>query len=181
MRPIYLEEGVKAVAVPVRGVRVEDPASFMAGLRAEASGVVLQALDARYVADAAHLWAAVRQAWAASKSGVSRVQFDLDIILRISCDSRLDSALETVGVKKSVMDVIFVAVGREDLLKRVVERLSRLGSVSDTLLQLTAGKERFLRRRHSVSELTLQSTTLKEEQLAYVLAEKAAVALSGRR
>ncbi|MFQ6135030.1 MAG: KEOPS complex subunit Cgi121 [Nitrososphaerales archaeon] len=176
-----LEGDVKAAAAPVRGVEVEDPESFMEGLRAKAAKVVLQALDARYVADINHLWAVVRQAWKADKRGVSKVRFDLDILLRLACDSRLTHALKTVGLKKGVLDVIFVAVGRGEPLQRSVEILGRMGDVSNDLLQPTSEKEAFLRRYHSISDLALQSILLKQERLASILAERAAVALSGRR
>lgn len=169
------------MAVPIRGVKVEDPRSFIEDVRGEVPKVVLQALDARYVVDIDHLWAVIRQAWAAHKRGVSRVKFDLDILLRIACDSRVTYALDTAGLKRGVLDVIFVAVSHSDLLQRTVEGLSRLGSVSNDLLQSTPEKEEFLRKYHNISDLAVKSTVLKRGQLAYILAEKAAVTLSSRR
>ncbi len=181
MHYIDLEKDIKAAAVPVRGVKVEDPKSFIEELRAETPKVVLQALDAMYVADIDHLWAVVRQAWTADKRSVSKVKFDLDILLRITCDSRLTYALETAGIKKGVRDVIFVAIGHKEPLQRSVKTLSRRRNVSNNLLQPAPDKERFLRRYHGIDELALQSILLKNGQLGAILAEKAAVALSGKR
>ena len=100
MHFIDLEDNVKAVAIPVRDVEVENPDMFMVSLRSKMPNVILQAINAKFVANIAHLWAVIRQAWISKKKGISKVKFDLDILLRISCSSNLVGSLKAVGMKK---------------------------------------------------------------------------------
>ena len=111
MHFIDLEDNVKAVAIPLRDVEVEDPDMFMVSLRSKMPNVILQAINAKFVANIAHLWAVIRQAWVSKKKGISKVKFDLDIILRISCSSNLVGSLKAVGMKNGLQDVIFVGIG----------------------------------------------------------------------
>ncbi len=172
---------MKAAAIPVKGVNVDEPTQFMEQLKANVSGsaATVQAVDAQFIADLDHLWAVIRQAWMADKQHVSRAKFDIEILLRIACDSRVTKALATVGLKKGRLDVIFVIVGEEERsLQLIGEIVSRLGEeVSENLLVLTPEKEAALRRHHHIDNKTLESTLLTHNKLSGILAEKAAIAL----
>ena len=180
MHFIDLEDNVKAVAIPVSGVEVEKPDMFMVSLRAKMPNVILQAINAEFVADIAHLWAVVRQSWASNKKGVSKVKFDLDIILRICCSSNLASALEAVGLKSGIQDVIFVGIGLNENLQRIKEIILSQGKPSNNLLLDSSERMNFLKHYHNIDDLALKSTMAEQGQLSSLLAEKAAVTVSGR-
>ncbi len=180
MHFIDLEDNVKAVAIPVSGVEVEKPDMFMVSLRAKMPNVILQAINAEFVADIAHLWAVVRQSWVSNKKGVSKVKFDLDIILRICCSSNLASALEAVGLKSGIQDVIFVGIGLNENLQRIKEIILSQGKPSNNLLLDSSERMNFLKHYHNIDDLALKSTMAEQGQLSSLLAEKAAVTVSGR-
>ncbi|MCL4437228.1 MAG: hypothetical protein M1503_04235 [Thaumarchaeota archaeon] len=173
---------MRAAAIPVKGVDVDAPTSFMEHLRTSAiDAVAVQAVDARFVADLSHLWAVVRQAWTADKRRISRAKFDIEILLRVACDSRVANALATVGLKKGRFDVIFIVVGKEGALKRIADVVSQLGEVSEDLLILTPEKEAALRKHHGIEDKTLESTLQSRNNcLSGILAERATVALLHR-
>jgi len=168
---------VKAVAIPIRSVEIEEPERFMERLKAETPNVTIQAIDARFVATLNHLWAVIRQAWMADRRGAARARFELEILLRIACDRRVTQALTTVGLKKGSLDVIFVAVGKIEDLQPLQDHLSHLGEVSESLFHLTSEKRKMLLRHHHISEEALESTVTTREELSGVLAEKAAISL----
>jgi tRNA threonylcarbamoyladenosine modification (KEOPS) complex Cgi121 subunit len=168
---------VKVVAIPIRGVEIEEPERFMERLKAEVPNVTLQAIDARFVANLNHLWAVIRQAWMADRSGTARARFELEILLRIACDSRVTQAVTIVGLKKGSLDVIFVAVGKIEDIQPLPDRLSDLGEASESLLQLTSDKCKMLLRHHHISKEALESTITTSEGMSGVLAEKAAITL----
>jgi tRNA threonylcarbamoyladenosine modification (KEOPS) complex Cgi121 subunit len=174
---ISLAEDVKAAAIPVKGVNIDSPTLFMAQLRRSAANATVQAVDARFIADLDHLWAVVRQAWVADTRKISRAKFDIEILLRLACDSRVINTLSTVGIKKGSLDVIFIIVGTEDSLQQVADVVSKLGEVSEDLLVLTPEKEAELRRHHNIEEKTVNASPLTQKQFSHVLAEKAVIAL----
>ena len=176
-----LDGDTKLLLLAVRGVKVDDPKSFITNLRKEVPASFLQAIDARFVAGREHTKLIVQQSWTASKRRVLIVKFDLDILLRLACDSRIENALETVGLRSGTMDVVFIAVGHQDTLNRLSIHLATLGKVSDSLLRLTSSKEKFLKKHHNISDLNLRSTVLKGDALPYILADKAAIEMSSKR
>jgi tRNA threonylcarbamoyladenosine modification (KEOPS) complex Cgi121 subunit len=167
---------VEAAVVPIRDVLIDEPTSFIEDLKAKASDATVQAIDARFVADLDHLASVIQQAWMADRLGVSRVRFDMDILLRIACDSRVSKALSVVGLKKGRVDVIFVAVGPGEILRSIADYVGRLGEISESLLQLTDEKEKMLRAHHNISDQAIKAT-LRNRKMSGILAEKAVVAL----
>jgi len=179
---VDLDVDVQAAFIPIRQIEVGDPEVFLKDLRGRWRGIALQALDARYVAGPGHLRAVLKQAWEAKKRAVSSVEkLDVDVVMRIACDSRASDALKTVGLKQGLNDVVFVAIGQRDSIPSFSDIVHGLGERSDEVLNLTGEKEDFLKRHHGVEDAILEATLLKEGRLAATLAEKAAIELCGRR
>ena len=170
-----LDDNVKAVAIPVRRVNVEKPDIFMASLRSKMPKVILQAINAKFVLDIEHLWTVIKQSWISNKKGISKVKFDLDIILRISCSSNLNSALNAVGLKSGLQDVIFVGIGPEINLKTINDVIMSYGKLSNDLFHDDKEKTSFLKKYHDINDLALNSVIAEQGKLAKLLAEKAAV------
>ena len=180
MHFIGLEDNVKAVAIPVREVKVEKSDIFLESLRSKMPNVILQAINAKFVLDIAHLWAVVKQSWVANKKGISKVKFDLDIVLRISCSSNLNSALDAVGLKSGVQDVIFIGIGLNENLQRINDVILSQGKPSNDLLLDNLEKTNFLKKYHDIDDVSLNSVIAERSQLAALLAEKSAVIVPGR-
>jgi len=175
---VELEEDVQAAFVPIRWIRVDYPELFLNDLKSRCEELTVQAVDARYIAGPRHLEAVVKQAWEASRRAVSRVKkLEIDILMRVACDSRASEALKTVGLSCGVNDVVFVAVGDREAIHSFSKVVGVLGEPSDELIRLTCEKEDFLKRHHRVGEAALKAT-LSGDRLAAVLSEKAVVELS---
>ncbi len=181
MHLLNLDGDIKAVAVPICSLVIADPVSFLTRLRVKMPEVMLQALDAKYVADLDHLYAVIKQSWAAHKRGVSNVKFDLDILLRIACDSRLMKAINTVGLKKGVNDVIFVCVGAKANIIKSVNILKPLGNISSGLIQPAKEKDEFLKKHHGITDVALHSVLDKKNSLSSILSERSAITITGRK
>lgn len=177
MHLISLDDHTKAFVVPVKGVLVEKPDLFMVSLRKKTSNVFLQAVNAKFVVDIYHLWAIIRQAWVSDKKGISIVKFDLDILLRLACTRHVDNALNTVGLKNGLQDIIFIVIGKEKHFQNVHQILVNLGDLSEHLLQKSSEREKFLMQYHSINNLVLKSVLLETNKLSHILAEKAAIVL----
>ena len=175
-----LEDNVKAVAIPVSEVEVENSDIFMIFLRSKMPNVILQAINAKFVVNIAHLGAIVKQSWVSNKNGLSKVKFDLDILLRMSCSSNLRSALDTVGLKSGSQDVIFVGIGLKEHLQGISDTILSQGKPSNNLLLNSSERMNFLKHYHNIDDLALKSTMAEQGQLSSLLAEKAAVTVSGR-
>ncbi len=149
----------------------------MERLKCCAANIVVQAVDAQFVADLNHLWSVIRQAWAANKRQISRAKFDIEILLRIACDSRVTNALATVGLKKGRLDIILVVVGTASSMQQVCDAIRWVGEVSESLLILTPEKEVALRKYHNIEDKAIESVLQSQQRLSDLLAEKAAIAL----
>jgi tRNA threonylcarbamoyladenosine modification (KEOPS) complex Cgi121 subunit len=180
MHFIDLEDNVKAVAIPVSEVEVEKSDVFMASLRSKMPNVILQAINAKFVVNIAHLWAIVKQSWVSNKKGISKVKFDLDILLRISCSSNLGSALDVVGLKSGSQDVIFVGIGLTKHLQSINNIILSQGKPSNDLLLDNPEKTNFLKKYHKINDLSLASVMVEQGQLVALLVEKAAIIVPGR-
>gem|GEM_PF-1628380 len=174
-----LEDNVKAVAIPVSEVEVENSDIFMIFLRSKMPNVILQAINAKFVVNIAHLGAIVKQSWVSNKNGLSKVKFDLDILLRMSCSSNLRSALDTVGLKSGSQDVIFVGIGLKEHLQGISDIILSQGKPSNDLLLDNPEKMNFLKKHHKINDLSLTSVMVEQGQLASLLAEKAAIIVPG--
>lgn len=178
MHLIPLDDDTKALVVPISDVTIEKPDLFMISLRKKIPDVFLQAVNSKFVVDINHLWAIIRQTWASDQQGISKVKFDLDILLRLACTKHLDSALNTVGLKTGSQDIIFIVIGKEKHFQNVINILSNLGDISEYLLQKSSEREKFLIKYHNINNLVLKSVLLEKSKLSHILAEKAAVILS---
>lgn len=151
-------------------------------LRIEHPNLMMQAVNARFVAGLGHLKLVVQQAWEAAARGVCLAdRREVDILLRFACDSQISRAIREVGLSKDSQMIVLIVMGEECEARSVADKLQSLGTVSKRSFTPTREKLNFLMERHAMNRRAL-SSTIKEDAVAYLLAEKAALLISeGRR
>ena len=176
MHLIKLEGAIGAAFIGLRSVHVDDPARFIEELKARFPHLLLQAVDARYVAGVCHLNLIVQQAWEAKKRNLLYAsRFELDLIIRIACDIQISRALRKVGLKPGFQDIVIIAVGDLQEISSLSTSITALGEPSDSVMNLTYEKEKMLVKDHDVGRDLLNSILYRRNRLSWVLAEKAAL------
>ncbi|NWG08951.1 MAG: hypothetical protein HXX80_01345 [Nitrososphaerales archaeon] len=157
----------------IRGVRIEGPEQFLKGLKDKHPSLTVQALNARFVAGFEHLEMVLQQSWMAFDRETSySKKLDLEIIVRVACDSQIARALRTVGLKSKAMDIALVAIGEPRALEFFSEAIKGLGEISDDVIELNPKKESFLIKHHKIAN-ELIGATIADNKLAVILAERA--------
>ncbi|MCP8304016.1 MAG: hypothetical protein H3Z50_00865 [archaeon] len=174
MKFIRLNDRTSSLILGMKGVHVDDPKEFIGKLREEFPSLTVQALDADFVAGFEHLKSILQQSWIAFNRGISySKKLDLELIVRVACDSQINRALKTVGLRSETMDLALVAIGDQKNLKSFAEAMMGLGEISDSVLKLTPKKETFLMRHHGISPNLVKATVADKNRLAMILSEKA--------
>ncbi len=138
--------------------------------------VCLQLMDARYVAGALHLELVGVQVHEAQKRGqLIAEKADLDLLMRIACNTRISESLKNVGLHKGVRDAALLAIGPSKTLKLIHKEMTQTFRSDASVLDLTPEKTKLLRRLHGITSTTLSSVLLEEDKLPFLLAERAAL------
>ncbi|MCP8310341.1 MAG: hypothetical protein L6M37_01850 [Candidatus Methylarchaceae archaeon HK02M1] len=174
MKFIKLDDRTSSLILGIKGVYIANPKEFLGKLREKFSSLHVQALDANFVAGFEHLKSILQQSWMAFNRGISySKKLDLELIVRVVCDSQINRALKTVGLRSGTMDLVLVAIGDLKNLRFFAEAIMDLGEISDSVLKLTPKKEAFLIKYHCISLNLVKATVADKNRLAMILSEKA--------
>ena len=174
MKFIRLNENTSSFIIGIKRVYIGDPEQFLRNIREKFPSLTVQALDANFVAGFEHIKLILHQSWIAFKRGISySKKLDLELIVRVACDSQINRALTTVGLKSGTMDLVLIAIGNQKHLKSYAEAITSLGEISDNVLKLTPKKETYLMKHHDISNNLFKATIAIKNKLAMILSEKA--------
>jgi len=171
---IRLSNSTSSFIVGLKQVYVRDPQQFLGKLREKFPSLTVQALDANFVAGFKHLKLILYQSWVAFNRGIPYLKkLDLELIVRVACDSQINRALKAVGLKSGTIDLALVAIGDQKNLKSFVEDIMNLGEISASVLKMIPKKKTFLMNHHDISSNLIQATVADKNKLALILSEKA--------
>ncbi|MEM3383523.1 MAG: KEOPS complex subunit Cgi121 [Nitrososphaerales archaeon] len=174
MRYIKLNNKISSIILGIKGVIIDDPKDFLRVLREKYPKLVIQALDANFVAGYEHLKMILQQSWVAFNRGVSYAKkLDLEIIIRIACDFQIERALKTIGLRSGKMDIALIAIGEIKDLRLFAENIKDLGEISDDVINLSHEKKKFLIKHHNISNELIKATIADKNKLAMILSERA--------
>jgi tRNA threonylcarbamoyladenosine modification (KEOPS) complex Cgi121 subunit len=174
LRYIRLSDKTSSIVLGMKGVIVENPEQFLRNLRDKFPNLTIQALDANFVSGFEHLKMILQQSWTAFNRGISYTKkLDLELIVRLACDSQIARALKTLGLKSGKMDIALISIGDLKNLKLFTQFVKDLGEFSDDVIKLNPSKERFLTKHHNISDRLIKATILDKDKLAAILSEKA--------
>lgn len=155
----------------VHGLRLKgDPVSTLEGLKSRYRGII-QLVDPSCVASELHTKLVLQQCFEAMNSGgLYAKKAEIDILLRLCCTDQIDEALKEAGAKREEV-VLFAILSREDAEKLEEEVKD---SIDDGILKPDKARVKGLMEKHGIGKVLLDAT-LKEEKLAYLLAESSAL------
>lgn len=179
MKCIDLGDEIYACYLGLQKVMVDDPVKFMEKLKASFPHIIVQAINAKFVAGHRHLELVLKQTLEAKRRGILYAKSpELDLLVRISCDTQISRAIKTVGIEKGVQNIVIVALGKKECAESIKDGLRSYGKISDEVIQLTTDKMRTLIRHHGLSKSYVKAVVQTKARLASVLAERAAVLAS---
>ena len=176
MRLFSLGGEVNGSVIGLKRVVVQDPKVFVREIQEKFPSLIIQAVEARFIAGFAHARLIMQQSWESRKRGLTYARKpDLDLLLRVALSTQILEALKRVGVPSGTVDLAILAMGPRHDLQMLDEYCKKTWTVNDGLIALSKRKEKFLRKFHDVTEESAKNTIVEEEVLAYLLAERAAL------
>ncbi|MFQ5920836.1 MAG: KEOPS complex subunit Cgi121 [Nitrososphaerales archaeon] len=162
-----------AMLVGIRKLRVRDSDSFLKEIRALKRGVAVQVLDANFVAGKEHILEVLKQSLHARRTGtmLSR-RIEIDLLMRVACTNQISRALENVGIKEGLNDLLIVAIGKTKDLRMLARNLEKNYKPSMGVLNLSARKKRLIVSHHRIGREEI-GACIGGEGLATILAERA--------
>ena len=153
-------------------LRIRDTDGFIRSIRAINSRVAMQAIDANFVAGKEHVLSILQQSLQAKKRGMMlSKRVEIDILIRLACTNQISKALDDIGLKDGINNVLIIAIGKIADLKVVQKYLVknyRLGNV----LKPSAKKTRLLSSHHKIGREEINAC-INGNKLASILAERA--------
>jgi len=139
----------------------------------EDTGAILQAVDPNFIAGIEHAKMILRQSYEAYTRGIFIANKpNLDILLRLVCTKKIETALKDAGLKEDSRNCAILGFCDKSKLKILEEELKGRGEQNDQALELSDTKKKFLIKYHDISPQELENYNL-----ATILSERAATKL----
>ena len=166
-------DGEHVLLVGISKLRIRDTDEFIQNIRTINSRVAIQAIDASFVAGKEHILSVLQQSLQAKKRGTMLSnRIEIDILMRLACTNQISRALDDIGLKDGINDVLIIVLGKIADLKVVETYLKKNYRLSSSILELSDKKTRTLSSHHKVGKQEL-SACIDKNKLASILAERA--------
>lgn len=157
----------------IKNLKISDFNEFMQSLRIVNSHVAIQAINADFVSGMAHVLNILQQSSEAKKRGILlSKRIEIDILLRSACTNQISKALDDIGLKNGVNNVLVIAIGRMNDLKTIYNYLKSNYILNNEVLTLSKKKLKLLVKLHKIGKDEIEACT-SNDKLASVLAERA--------
>jgi len=160
-----------------RDAKVSDINDTLRKLDGLAKGVKYQLFDAAKVAGPHHIHYAVANADYAMKKGLNiSKNLDVETLLYAACENQINKAIKVLGVSNTT-DTVGVAVISENVENKLAEAIAaNLGTVDDSVLDITPEKYQFLKELYGITETAIETVgSDRNEALTSLIAEKGAL------
>ena len=167
-------EGRRYAAQGVRDADIKDSEALLQKVK-QISNTPIVLVDADFIAGRRHLELLLKQAYEASKRGLTYAkQPEIDFLARVACENQLKKAVKKVGLKPQRMNIVALALGEASFPAEFLKMLEALGTLDDIVIELTDEKSFKLLSQHNLAQA--QAFTLIDgNSLPYLLAEKSAL------
>jgi len=167
-------EGRRYAVQGVRDADIKDPEAILQKVKQIASTPIVL-VDADFIAGRRHLELLLKQVYEASIRGLTYAkQPEIDLLARVACENQLKKAVERVGLKPRRMNIVALSLAGAPFSIEFLEMLKTLGTLDDSVIDLTDKKSTELILQHSLAQANT-STLIDEDPLPYLLAEKSAL------
>jgi len=166
-------EGRRYAAQGVRDADIKDPEALLREVK-QISNTPIVLVDADFIAGRRHIELLLKQAYEAKRRGLTYAkQPEIDMLARVACENQLKKAVEKAGLKPRRMNIIALSLGEDPLPEKLLKMLEALGTLDDSVIELTSEKLAKLLSQHALAQT--QASTLIDDPLPYLLAEKSAL------
>jgi len=167
-----LKLGKEHVMLAGMKLRIRDTEEFIRSIRAINNRVAVQAIDANFAAGKEHVLSILQQSLQAKKNGIMlSKRIETDVLLRLACTNQISKALDYIGLKDGINDVLIIAIGKLADLKVVQKYLVKNYRLRN-VLKLSAKKKRLLFSHHKIGRDEI-SACIDDNKLASILVERA--------
>ncbi|MEM2240239.1 MAG: KEOPS complex subunit Cgi121 [Candidatus Bathyarchaeia archaeon] len=176
--------GLYLGVLTVRGVYVEDPELLIGKIREDFGGLNIQVLDAKNVAGFKHILISVLTALEAFNCKLNIAKsLSMEILVRASTQRQINEALDILGIKRGLCDVVFIAVCEErDRVEEVLNNLMERYCNHVDMHLLEEDRSDRIMKMYGISEETVESevdySKGKWEAVKNLIAEKVALTLT---
>jgi len=165
-------DGEHVLLAGISKLRIRDTDEFIQNIRTINSRVATQAIDASLVAGKEHILSVLQQSLQARKRGTMLSnRIEIDILMRLACTNQISKALDDIGLKDGINDVLIIVLGKARDLRMVEKHLRKHYSLSK-ISTLSGKKMRALSSHHKVGKQELNAC-IDKNKLASILAERA--------
>jgi len=156
----------------IKKLRIQDTDGFIRSIRAINNRVAMQAINADFAAGKEQVLSILQQSLQAKKRGTMlSKRIEIDILLRLACTNQISKALDDIGLKDGINNVLIIAIGKISDLKAVQKHLARNYKLSN-VLKLSEKKMRLLSSHHKIGREEIEAC-MNDNKLASILAELA--------
>ena len=139
------------------------------------SALILQLINADYVAGLTHLELIGKQIWSLyEKKLLVAKNIELEILLRIACSNQISYSIKHVGVNKKIKNVGIMVFGTKKSINLFYNNLNKYCIIDNKLLDINENKIKFLSNFHQIPSNIIDSFK-SEKLLSHFLAEKAVI------
>ena len=166
-------DGEYVLLAGISKLRIRNHDEFIQNIRTINTRVAIQAIDARFVGGKEHVLSVLQQSLQAKKRGtILSNRIEIDILMRLACTNQISRALDDIGLKNGINDVLIIALGKIADLKMVEKHLKKNYRLSKSVFALSGTKIRALSSHHKIGKQELNAC-IDENKLASILAERA--------
>ena len=165
-------DNVHVMLAGITKLRITGKDRFIRSIRAINNRVTMQAIDANFAAGKEHVLSILQQSLQAKKKGTMlSKRIEIDMLLRLACTNQISKAVDDIGLKDGINNVLIIAIGKISDLKFVQKYLAKNYRLSN-VLKLSEKKTRLLSSYHKIGREEINAC-INDKKLASVLAERA--------
>jgi len=157
----------------IKKLRIPDADGFIRSIRAINNRVAMQAINADFAAGKEQVLSISQQSLQAKKKGTMlSKRIEIDMLLRLACTNQISKALDDIGLKDGINNVLIIAIGKISDLKAVQKHLAKNYKLSSNVLELSEKKMRLLSSHYKIGREEIKAC-INDNKLASILAERA--------
>ena len=160
-----------------RKIKGSNPPEIFAGLKINHPKVVIQIINAKFVAGLDHVRKIAFQVLIDMQRKNLLVQKeDLHLLMKMTCQDQIDQAIKVGGLRNGSIDVVVIGLGKKKDIEDVSKTLNQLfGSESNEVILLLPSRQKFLMSFHKIPLDLIKRLELRGKDITDILVEKAAL------
>jgi tRNA threonylcarbamoyladenosine modification (KEOPS) complex Cgi121 subunit len=154
-------------------LRVKDTEDFMNNLRSINRSLAVQIVNANLVAGKKHVTGIIQQSIEARKRKIMlSKRIEVDMLMRLACTDQISKAVNDIGIKDGINNVLIIAVGRVKDLRMFRKYIASNYHINNKILEMSSKKIKNIVSLHGIGK---QELDLVDDGIASILVERASL------